>query len=253
MTIKRISGYICALLLTGSWGVQTWAQSTAHDSLSKTQVRGIQYHSREEAAAALARKEIPLWSGISVSADLVGAVMMLTSPHGQWEAACRLNLKQRYFPTVEVGWGVCDQTGETTGLHYKTQAPYFRIGADYNFSKQPLSGNRILAGFRYAFSPFHYDLEGPPVTDPVWGTQMPFQFQDISANAQWLEFVFGLEARILPFFHMGWSVRYKLRLNEKTDPLGSAWHVPGYGRNDTHALGGTFQLIFDISGASRKR
>ena len=45
---------------------------------------------------------------------------------------------------------------------------------------------------------------------------------------------------------LGWSLRYRVRLSDKPSAVGSAWYVPGYGKNDTHAMGATFQLIFDI-------
>lgn len=250
---KRISKFICALLLI-SLPLPLCAQSPGRaDSTAdgRQQVRGIQFSSREEAALALTKKQIPLFSGVSVSVDAVGAVMAAASPYGQFEAAARLNLKQRFFPILELGWGISDHTNDNTNLHYKTQAPYFRLGMDYNFAKNPLTGNRIYGGLRYAFSSFNYDLDGPDVIDPVWGTATPYHFSDVKTGAQWIEAVFGLEARILRFFHLGWSVRYKFRLHEKQAIPGSAWYVPGFGRNGSHCLGGTFNLIFDISGGSK--
>ncbi len=209
-------------------------------------IRGVQYASREEAAAAQRVKDAPLFAGVSLSADLVGAVMLAASPYGQFEAALRINMKHRYFPIVEAGWGVSDHTEYSTSLHYKTNAPYLRIGCDYNFSKNIRSGNRIFGGLRYGFSAFEYDLDGPPIVDAVWGTETPYKFSGVASNMGWVEAVFGLEARILKFFHMGWTFRYKLRLHQKQSAPGAAWYVPGFGKNDTKALGGTFNLIFDI-------
>ena len=58
--------------------------------------------------------------------------------------------------------------------------------------------------------------------------------------------LFGLEAKVWSVVRLGWSVRYKMRLYNKESALGNPWYVPGYGKNDTHALGGTFQVIVDI-------
>ena len=222
------------------------AQTVRDSTASAGQVRGIQYGSAEDLANRIGQKEIPLFAGISVSGDLAGAVMAAASPYGQLEAACRINLKGRFFPILEIGWGVSDHTEETTELHYKTRAPYFRIGCDYNFANDRRSGNRVFGGLRYAFSSFDFDVDGPPVVDPVWGTHTPFVYEGMHAAARWAEIVFGLEAKIWKIFHLGWSVRYRLRLHEKQSAVGGAWYVPGYGRNDTHALGGTFNIIFDI-------
>lgn len=58
--------------------------------------------------------------------------------------------------------------------------------------------------------------------------------------------MFGLEARVWGILHLGWSVRYKLRIYNKKSIVGDPWYVPGFGKNDSHALGGTFNVIFDI-------
>jgi len=95
--------------------------------------------------------------------------MAVVSPFGQYEAACRLNLRGTFFPIVEAGWGLSDHTDETTDIHYKTGAPYFRVGCDYNFANNKRSGNRIYGGLRYGFSSFSYDVDGPDIVDAVWG------------------------------------------------------------------------------------
>lgn len=236
----KILRYIFALLLANSVLLPVGA------STDSTRVRGIQYASREDAAAAQRAADNPLFAGASLSADAVGLIMMAASSHGQVEAALRLNLKNKYFPIFEMGWGVCDHNEFSIGLHYKTNAPYFRIGCDYNFSKNLRSGNRIFAGVRYAYSSFHYDLDGAPIVDPVWGTETPYVFNNVPLKMGWGELVFGLEAKIWKIFHLGWSFRYKIRLHEKKTPLGNAWYVPGFGKSGTTALGGTFNLIFDI-------
>lgn len=187
-----------------------------------------------------------MFAGVSVSADLAGAVMAVCTPYGQYEAAARVNLKGRYFPTVELGWGVSDHTNETSELHYKVQAPYFRLGMDYNVAKDVRSGNRIFVGLRYGFTTFKYDVDGPDVVDPVYGTTTPFRFTDVKSGAQWGEVVAGLEAKVWGPLHLGWTVRYRMRIHEKKSVLDHAWYVPGYGKSDTHALGGTFNVILDI-------
>lgn len=246
MTMLKISRYISVLLLS-SVVLPVCAQEVKSDSVSNSgRVRGIQYESRDAAAEAMRRKEIPLLAGFSVSGDVAGAVMAAVSPWGQWEGAFRVNLKEKYFPVFEAGWGVSDHTEETSGIHYKTGAPFFRIGCDYNFMKNKTSGNRIFGGLRYAFTSFKYDVDGPAIVDPVYGTETPFHHHGISSNAQWVEAVFGLEARICRFFHLGWTFRYKFEVHKKNPSLGNAWYVPGYGKSGGTALGGTFNVVFDI-------
>lgn len=244
MMMSRISKYSFALLLCSLPFCKLRAFVPAPPDTAR--VKGIQYDSREAAAEAMRKADAPFLAGASLSGDLVGLAMVAASAYGQVEAAFRLNLKQRFFPTFEMGWGICDHTEYSTSLHYKTNAPYFRLGCDYNLAKDRFSGNRIFVGLRYAFTSFSYDLEGPPMQDPVWGTETPYSFSGVKSGAGWAEAVFGLEAKIWKIFHLGWTFRYKMRIHEKQSSPGSAWYVPGYGKNGGHALGGTFNIIFDI-------
>ncbi len=242
--MSRILRYSCVLLLVSLLSSSLCAATPTDSDTTKTNVK--RYASREEAAAANRKAENPLFAGCSLSGDLAGLVMMSLSSYGQAEAALRINMKNRYFPIFEAGWGVCDHDEYTTGLHYKTNAPFFRIGCDYNLSKNLRSGNRVFVGLRYGFTSFKYDLDGPAIVDPVWGTETPFSFHSVRSGMGWGEAVFGLEAKLWKFFHLGWTFRYRLRFHEKTASPGSAWYVPGYGKNDSHALGGTFNITFDI-------
>lgn len=254
MTILKTFVSIFVLLLLVS-PLQLLAQSVQPDTARAAsrpveepqRVRGVQYASREEAAAAMeANNQLPLLAGVSVMVDVAGAAMAAATPYGQYEAAARVNLRGRYFPIVEVGWGVSDNLNETTDNHFKTSAPYFRAGVDYNVAKNKRSGNRIFIGVRYGFSSFKYDMEGPDVEDEVYGTSTPFHLEGLKGNTHWGEALFGLEARVWGMFHLGWTIRYRLRFSDKASEWGSPWYVPGYGRNDSHAIGGTFNLIFDI-------
>lgn len=220
---------------------------TEKDKAARTPVRGVQYSSRAEAAAAIeAQNAIPLFAGVSVSVDLCGALMAVLTPYGQYEAAARVNLRGRFFPIAEVGWGVSDNTNESTENHFKVSAPYWRVGMDYNVARDRRSGNRIYAGLRYGFSSYKYDMSGPDIVDGYYGTATPFSLTGLSGTTHWAEVVFGLEAKVWGMLHLGWSVRYRQRLHDSPSSYGSAWYVPGFGRNGGHCIGGTFNLIFDI-------
>ena len=111
-----------------------------NDKRQTTAIRGVQYTSPDEAAAALAaQKRLPFLAGVSVSADVCGMVMAACTPYGQYEAAARLNLRGRYFPIVELGIGTSNHTNETSNLHYKVHSPYYRVGMDYNVARNASS------------------------------------------------------------------------------------------------------------------
>lgn len=193
------------------------------------------------------RDTIPLFRGFAVSFDLVGAAQMMLSDHGQYEAALRLNLHDQYFPIVELGVGSANhEDDEATGLSYKTRAPYFRLGVDFNIMKNKHTGNRIFAGVRYAYTSYKVDIDRQPYVDPVWLWDTSFSLKDEPCSMHWAEALFGLDAKVFGPLHLGWSARYRFRLKHEDGRAGGTWYVPGYGKQDTSALGATFNVSIDI-------
>lgn len=188
---------------------------------------------------------VPVFQGISLSLDAVGpGGAVLGSDFTYAEAAIEVNLLNRFFPIVEIGYGSTDATNEDTELHYKTAAPYFRIGANYNVQHKKKLPGYIFAGARLAYSAFSYDVDGPSMADPVWGGEIPFHFTGIKSHALWGEVMAGVRAQVYKNFHMGWSFRYKVRLNVKETPNSSPWYIPGYGANGSTKFGVTYNLIY---------
>ena len=195
----------------------------------------------------LEKDSIPLMRGFQVSFDLFGAGQMMLGDYGQYEAALRLNLHDQWFPIVEVGYGKANHEEDlVTGIAYKTQAPYFRAGIDFNMLKKKHQANRIFAGFLYAYTSYKVDIWRKDFPDPVWKWNTGFGVRDEQCSQHWLEFVFGIDAQVFGPFHLGWSVRYKRRLAHDEGILDKTWYVPGYGTWDSSALGGTFNVIIDI-------
>lgn len=190
--------------------------------------------------------EVALFKGFAVSVDLVGPVQMMISDYGQYEAALRLNLRNKYFPIVEVGLGKADYTDDATDISYKTSAPYARIGIDFNLLKDKKDIYRLYAGARYAYTTFEYDINHPGIKDPVWGTDAEFRADDVKCDYHWLEALIGVDAKIWGPVHMGWSLRYRSRLSSKEGEIGNAWYVPGYGKGGGSVIGGTFNVSVDI-------
>lgn len=189
---------------------------------------------------------IPLFRGLAVSVDAFGAGQMLLGNYGQYEAALRINLKDKYFPIIELGLGKADAKDDGTNIRYKTSAPYGRIGIDWNLMRNKHDIYRLYGGVRYAFTTFKYDLKGPDVTDPVWGTTSPYEAKDVSCNCHWLEGVFGVDAKIWGPIRLGWSVRYRRRIAHNDGELGNAWYVPGFGKQGGSRFGGTFNITYEL-------
>ena len=189
---------------------------------------------------------VALFRGIAVSADLVGLVQLAVSDYGQYEAALRINLKDKYFPVVELGYGKADANDITTSMTFRTKAPYGRVGLDFNLLRNKHDIYRAYAGFRYGGTFYKFDGEGEGIKDPVWGDDVPFSVTGVKANYHWIEGVFGVDAKIAGPLRLGWSVRYRSRIAHDDGTLGNTWYVPGYGKKGGTRLGGTFNIIFEI-------
>lgn len=228
---KRISIFISALATTSLLAFSTPA---AH---AQAQAKKIAPETKDSTA---------LFKGMAVGVDLIGPIQLMVSSNGQYEANLRINLKDKYYPIFELGYGKADAHDESTKVHYKTNAPYFRLGVDWNLLKNKHDDYRLFGGFRYAFTYYKYDVWAPDVNDPVWGGSAPFSANGVSANYHWLEGLFGVDAKIWGPVRMGWSFRYKRCLFHKEGDIGNTWYVPGYGKQGGSRLGGTFNVTLEI-------
>ena len=193
------------------------------------------------------KDSIPLFCGFSVSFDLVGPAMMMMTSHGEYEGALRVNLHDQWFPIFELGLGRANhENDEVTGLTYKTTAPYFRLGMDWNILRKKHQPNRMYAGFRYAFTSYNVDIIRENLPDPVWQTKTGFGVEGSRCNMHWLEVVLGIDAKVFGPLHLGWTVRYKRRLMHNDGALDATWYVPGFGINDKDNIGANFNVIIDI-------
>ena len=189
------------------------------------------------------------FNGIALSADAFGAVNYLIGGTLSSEIALEANIGNRLYPIVETGYGMCNTTDATSGIHYRTQAPYYRVGLNYNFftkKEKPNPKNYIYGIARIGWCNFNYDVDTPPIIDPIWGSSTELHLQDVAGSCIWGEVGAGVKVKIARCFHMGWSVRYKLRLKQENGPNSKMWYIPGFGTNKSNGFSGTYNLIFDI-------
>lgn len=189
---------------------------------------------------------VALFRSVAVSADLVGLAQTLFGDYGQYEAAVRVNLRDKYFPVVELGIGKANSENVTTKTTYKTSAPYARAGVDFNIMRNKHDDYRVYVGMRYALTYFKFDAFTTGVTDPVWGGSADYELSGVKCNYHWLEGVMGVDAKILGPLRLGWSVRYKRRLAHDDGGHGTPWYVPGFGKQGSTRLGGTFNVTIEI-------
>lgn len=204
-------------------------------------------HAEGQKIFRLEKDSVSFFRGFALSFDLVGPAKLMLSDRGEYEGALRINLHDQWFPVFEMGIGHANhEKDEVTELTYKTTAPYFRGGMDWNIMKKKHEPYRIYAGFRYAYTNYKCDILRKNLEDPVWHTKSDFGEESISCYQHWLEAVFGIDASIMGPFHLGWTVRYKRRLFHKEGDIGNTWYVPGFGTNDSDNFGINFNVIIDI-------
>ena len=232
MKKRLISTYIIALLVLSNLLMPTSAHAQEIKILSED---------KEE--------ELPFYQGLMVGVDVSGlASKAFGSDAFSSEISIHANLKNRFFPVVEIGYGKTDTTGEETNIHYQTSAPFFRVGMDYNvFYKKPHLPGYFTVGLRYGFSSFTYDMQSPALVDPNWGhTSIPVTYNDVKSNAGWLELVLGMKTQVYKDFYMGFTVRYRARQSMKKHENTEPYYIPGYGRGKTSNFGITYSLSYRL-------
>ena len=189
------------------------------------------------------------FNGVSLSADIFGLAYSLLGNYTSSEVAVEANIGNRIYPAIEAGYGWCNTTDEISEIHYRTAAPYFRVGLNYNFSttrENPDPKYSIFGIARYGFTMCKYDVNTPPVTDPVWGGSTTLDLTGVKGRASWAEVGVGIRVKFNRFFHMGWTIRYMARLSQTKGPNSQLWYIPGYGINKSTGFGGTYNFIFEI-------
>ena len=131
-------------------------------------------------------------------------------------------------------------------MKYKTSAPYARVGMDFNIARNKHDDYRIYVGARYAMTYYKYDVEAEGLKDPVWGDDVEFNAKGVKANCHWMEAVFGVDAKIWGPLRLGWSARWRRRLAHDNGALGNAWYVPGFGKQGSSKLAGTFNVTIEF-------
>ena len=68
---------------------------------------------------------VPLYQGTYVGLDVFGlGSKIFGSDFTSAEVSVEVNLKNRFIPIIEIGYGHTDTTDDETNIHYKASAPY---------------------------------------------------------------------------------------------------------------------------------
>ena len=182
-------------------------------------------------------------TGIRVGTDIISLIRTPTDDGFKgYELNADLDF-YRYYLTLEVGrWGKEFVTDEED---YSNSGNYARVGVDFNFLKKDPDRNMLFFGARYGWGIYSENFSVTTV-DPVWGTNT-INYTNTDIKAGWFELTTGLRVKMLKFFWMGYTARYKFGLNTN-EPRGFvSYDVPGYGKTANPSTWGfNYQLLFRI-------
>ena len=191
------------------------------------------------------KDSIQLFRGFGVSYDLAGTIMRMVSDYGQYEAAAHINLRDRYFPIVELGIGDAKHdTDPVTQIAAKVRAPYARFGCDFNIAKNKHDAYRVMIGARYAFTSFKTEAWGS-IEDPYWKNYASYSVTTKKCFFHWAELVFSVDARLVGPIRLGWSFRYRRKIGSSDIGDNNLWYVPGFGKNG-NVLNATFNIGYQF-------
>lgn len=193
------------------------------------------------------KMEYPLLYSASVSADLFTPAMRAFGQHyGLTEFAVEVNLHNRYIPVFEFGLGQADYTPDDNNYTYRSPiAPFFRIGANYNFFYNSNPDYLLFAGVRYGFTPFKFSVTDITLNDSYWDETKRFDIPEQSVTAGNFEFLLGLRVKIIDRISLGWTVRYHSLLHDSVTDYGEAWYIPGFGSRNS-SLSATFSITYTL-------
>lgn len=259
--LQRILSCSISLLLAMAVSVPLHAQSSisrpSQGSGGSTRPRQVKKEEKKKKEPEIV---YPLYNGILVGVDLWGPGSKLVgSDFMSAEASVTADLKHRYFPTIELGYGQADKWNDN-GIHYQSGAPYFRIGMDYNALYNKKHGHAILVGLRYAMTSFKYDIEALSIDDPIyggsvgnpnleddiWGGSTPYNHPGMKGSMHWVEICAGIRAHIWKNLYMGWGLRLRYRLSASSDTYGDPWYVPGFGKYGAKTVGVNYSIVYKL-------
>jgi len=168
--------------------------------------------------------------GIRLGADITRPFQDLWTKGNRYgtEFSADMELWPNLFPVFESGFDVMKI--KTDYIDYKSSGSYSRIGMDYNFlqAENKNDKNIFYVGLRYGFVLARQQVNSYTI-DSYW-TPTTGRFSNQNYFAHWGEFLVGIKGEIVHNFYMGWTIRGKIKLNNKDLGMPHTYFIPGYGK-----------------------
>jgi len=191
--------------------------------------------------------------GIRLGADISRPFQDLWTKGNRYgtEFSADIELWPNLFPVFESGYEVMKI--KTSNIDYKSSGSYSRFGMDYNFlqAENKNDKNIFYVGLRYGFVLAKQQVNSYTI-DSYW-TPTTGQFGNQNYFAHWGEFLIGMKGEIVHNFYMGWTIRGKIKLNNKDTGMPPIYFIPGYGKAENgFNMDFTYSVYYNLPWDFRK-
>lgn len=190
--------------------------------------------------------KVPLYQGIQIGLDLVSPAGYLVSDSYGAGIKADVNLWNKYFPTLELGYAHFDKTSKN-GILVNSSGQYVKVGINKALSyRGDKAENLFFAGAHYGFSGFSYNLDHLVYAKNYWGSSDITSLADQKAMVGWIELVAGVRVQVSGPVSLGWTAQYKSTLHVSNGENSIPAYIPGYGENFKPKLGIAFHLYYRL-------
>lgn len=178
-----------------------------------------------------------VYQGMSLKLDIANMIIEPATSKGKvqnYELAMNWRLKQRFFPTLELGYVLAEASAE--GGQHSGYGGFGRVGLDVNgLKKHPENPNALLVGLRVGTALQRYSLTDVTLNASYWGDVLVDYPNKFRADC-WGEVVAGCQVQVWEGFQMGWFLRFKILFTRKAKEGNvMPYYIPGFGyRDDTN-------------------
>ncbi len=189
----------------------------------------------------------PLLHSVTFGVDVWDPVMRALGQHYSGASLWgELSLHNRFNPVFEFGLSLADVTPSAMNFTYRSPlAPYFKIGANYNFLYNSNPDYQFLGVLRYGFTSYAYQLTDVTVNDSYWGETTAVSFPSRRSTAGYLEIGFGVKVKIVGPLSLGWTAKFHTVLHESKSSMGEPMVIPGYGKRNS-SITAAFSIMYTI-------
>lgn len=195
----------------------------------------------------------PLWDDVTIGLNIWDPAMRcFGQDYGLFDVWAELSFHNRFKPIIEFGLGEASHTPDDNSYKYKSKiAPFFKIGANYNFLYNKTKEYQFYAGLRYGYSSFSYEISDITINNPYWSENYTTTIPSQNASVGYGEIVLGLKVQIFKQLSMGWAFKYHTILHESKSNYGEPWYIPGFGSRGS-SLTGAFNIMYTIPLSGKK-